>query len=66
MKNMFSGIFFKISKRAGWNTAVQAGIFQNFYKLSSTFIRQTKVVKEGKSSMIISFVALLRFLKMNL
>ena len=43
MKNKFSGKFFKINKRAGWNKAVQVGIFQKINKLCSTFIRETRV-----------------------
>ena len=39
MKNMFSGNFSKINNRAGWNKAVQVGIFQELDKLCRTFIR---------------------------
>ena len=38
MKNKFSAIFLKINKRAGWNKAVQAGIFQKINKLWSITI----------------------------
>ena len=43
MKCMQAGKFPKINKRAGWNKAVQVGIFQKINKLCSTFIRETRV-----------------------
>jgi len=39
MKNKISGKISKINKRAGWNKAVQVGIFLEINKLCSTFIR---------------------------
>ena len=42
MKNKFSRKVSKINKRAGWNKAMQAGIFQKIDKLCSTFIKQTR------------------------
>ena len=47
--------FYKINKRAGWNKAVQAGIFQKINKLCSTFIRQTRV---GTKEFIRSYIVL--------
>ena len=35
--NVQAGKFSKIDKRAGWNKAVQVGIFQKINKLCSTF-----------------------------
>ena len=42
---MQAGKFPKINKRAGWNKAVQVGIFQKINKLCSTFIRETRVCR---------------------
>ena len=47
MKCMQAGKFPKINKRAGWNKAVQVGIFQKINKMCSTFIRETRVVYTG-------------------
>ena len=38
-KNKISRKFSKINKRAGWNKAVQVGIFLKINKLCSMFIR---------------------------
>ena len=35
--------FSKINKRAGWNKAVQDGIFQKINKISRMIIRETRV-----------------------
>ena len=42
--NVQAGKIPKINKRAGWNKAVQVGIFQKINKMCSTFIRKTRVV----------------------
>ena len=39
MKNKTLGKFSKINKRAGWNKAVQVGIFLKSNKLFSMFIK---------------------------
>ena len=44
MKNVHAGKFPKINKRAGWNKAVQVGIFKKNNKMCSTFIRETRVL----------------------
>ena len=41
----FGQNFPKINKRAGWNKAVQDGIFQKINKVCCTIIRQAKVCK---------------------